>query len=134
MVYSSFAAISDDILCFFPSKIYLCNSSDLFTLHENGTLTLSGPLDYETSVVHNLTMVASDTKHSTRGHLVVNVLNVNDNAPMCPLGGCVSFIFRFPSFVWQLFQVIFKIECLPFMTLHANGCLGSFVTVQPRRS
>lgn len=47
-----------------------------------GVITLTQALDYETQTEYTLTVWASDTLHQTTGEVTVQVLDVNDNAPV----------------------------------------------------
>lgn len=47
-----------------------------------GVITLTRALDYETQTEHKLTVRASDSLHHTTGDVRVQVLDVNDNAPV----------------------------------------------------
>lgn len=47
-----------------------------------GVVTLTRSLDHEEQVEYTLTVVASDSLHQTSGELRVQVLDVNDNAPV----------------------------------------------------
>ncbi|XP_055081161.1 protocadherin-23 [Periophthalmus magnuspinnatus] len=47
-----------------------------------GVITLTQSLDYETQTEHMLTVRASDSLHHTTGEVKVQVLDVNDNAPV----------------------------------------------------
>ncbi|XP_071476009.1 cadherin EGF LAG seven-pass G-type receptor 1-like [Diadema antillarum] len=62
---------------------------DRFSLDNvTGTLTITGPFDYETEKEFLLVVVASDTEFSTQTTVVVSITDVNDNAPQftstCP--------------------------------------------------
>lgn len=47
-----------------------------------GVVTLTQALDYEEQAEYTLTVVASDSLHQTSGEVKVQVLDVNDNAPV----------------------------------------------------
>jgi len=58
------------------------NESKLFAIDPStGAVTVSGVLDYETSVRHVLTVVVMDAAHSVTATVTVNVSNINDVAP-----------------------------------------------------
>ncbi|KAL7855856.1 hypothetical protein AOLI_G00194600 [Acnodon oligacanthus] len=48
----------------------------------SGVITSTKILDYEEQVLHMLTIVASDSVHQTEAEVTVQVLDVNDNAPV----------------------------------------------------
>ena len=59
------------------------NGSGLFTIDpRDGWITLTGALDYETARRHVLTVSAADSKHVVNAAVTVNVVNVNDVAPI----------------------------------------------------
>lgn len=47
-----------------------------------GVVSLTRALDYEAQAEYTLTVVASDSLHQTSGEVKVQVLDVNDNAPV----------------------------------------------------
>lgn len=47
-----------------------------------GVITLTRALDYEEETDYTLTVWASDSLHNTTGEVKVQVLDVNDNAPV----------------------------------------------------
>lgn len=47
-----------------------------------GVVTLTRALDYEEQAEYTLTVLASDSLHHTSGEVKVQVLDVNDNAPV----------------------------------------------------
>jgi len=47
-----------------------------------GVITLTRALDYEVETEYALTVWASDSLHQTTGEVQVQVLDVNDNAPV----------------------------------------------------
>lgn len=47
-----------------------------------GAITLTRALDYEEQTEYTLTVWASDSLHQTTGEVIVQVLDVNDNAPV----------------------------------------------------
>ncbi len=47
-----------------------------------GVVTLTRALDYEEQTEYTLTVWASDSLHQTSGEVTVQVLDVNDNAPV----------------------------------------------------
>lgn len=47
-----------------------------------GVVTLTRALDYEARTEYTLTVWASDSLHQTTGEVKVEVLDVNDNAPV----------------------------------------------------
>lgn len=47
-----------------------------------GVITLTRALDYEEQTEYTLTVWASDSIHQTNGEVKVQVLDVNDNAPV----------------------------------------------------
>lgn len=47
-----------------------------------GVVTLTRALDYEEQTEYTLTVWASDSLHQTTGEVTVQVLDVNDNAPV----------------------------------------------------
>lgn len=47
-----------------------------------GVITLTRALDYEEQTEYTLTVLASDSLHQTTGEVKVQVLDVNDNAPV----------------------------------------------------
>lgn len=47
-----------------------------------GVVTLTRALDYEEQTEYTLTVSASDSLHQTSGEVKVQVLDVNDNAPV----------------------------------------------------
>lgn len=48
----------------------------------SGIITALKSLDYEEQILHILTVVASDSVHQTEAQITVEVLDVNDNAPV----------------------------------------------------
>lgn len=48
----------------------------------SGVVTLTRALDYEEQAEYTLTVLASDSLHHTSGEVKVQVLDVNDNAPV----------------------------------------------------
>ncbi|XP_066518474.1 protocadherin-23 [Hoplias malabaricus] len=48
----------------------------------SGIITTTKALDYEEQVLHTLRIVASDSVHQTEAEVTVQVLDVNDNAPV----------------------------------------------------
>lgn len=67
------------------------NTNDVFRIdQDNGTITVVKPLDYETTRVYVLVIVAMDTpvkggSKMAMHTLTVNVTNLNDNKPLFPL-------------------------------------------------
>lgn len=54
-----------------------------FTINQyTGVVTLTRALDYEEQTEYTLTVTASDSLHQTSGEVKVQVLDVNDNAPV----------------------------------------------------
>lgn len=54
-----------------------------FTINQyTGVVTLTSALDYEEQTEYTLTVTASDSLHQTFGEVKVQVLDVNDNAPV----------------------------------------------------
>lgn len=47
-----------------------------------GIITSIKSLDYEEQILHTLTIMASDSVHKTEAQITVEVLDVNDNAPV----------------------------------------------------
>ena len=55
----------------------------LFAINDDGEITLTGALDYETATSHNLTIKAQDKNGDTdTAKVVVHVTDANDNAPI----------------------------------------------------
>ena len=55
----------------------------LFAINDDGEITLTGALDYETATSHNLTIKAQDKNGDTdTAEVVVHVTDTNDNAPI----------------------------------------------------
>lgn len=48
----------------------------------SGFITSTKVLDYEEQVLHTLKIVASDSVHQTEAEVTIQVLDVNDNAPV----------------------------------------------------
>lgn len=65
-------SFSDNISTDFPFAI------DRYT----GVVTLTRSLDYEEQTEYTLTVSASDSLHQTTGEVKVQVLDINDNAPV----------------------------------------------------
>lgn len=47
-----------------------------------GVVSLTRALDYEAQTEYTLTILASDSLHQTSGQVKVQVLDINDNAPV----------------------------------------------------
>ncbi|XP_072460248.1 cadherin-19 isoform X3 [Notamacropus eugenii] len=63
---------------------YSIVGSNLFSILDNGTIIITQPLDRETAVWHNITVIATEKNNSqqvSEAHVYVQVLNVNDHAP-----------------------------------------------------
>ena len=59
------------------------NTGSAFAINENtGAVTVAGTVDYETTPTFTLTVSASDESLSGTADFIVNVTNVNDNAPV----------------------------------------------------
>ena len=59
------------------------NTGSAFAINENtGAVTVAGTVDYETTPTFTLTVSASDESLSRTADFIVNVTNVNDNAPV----------------------------------------------------
>ena len=59
------------------------NTGNAFTINENtGAITVAGTLDYETTQTYALTVQVSEGTTSANAAVTVNVINVNDNAPI----------------------------------------------------
>ena len=55
----------------------------IFAINDDGEITLTGALDYETATSHNLTIKAQDKNGDTdTAKVVVHVTDANDNAPI----------------------------------------------------
>lgn len=58
-------------------------ASPPFTIDQyTGVVSLTRALDYEEQAEYTLTVLASDSLHQTSGEVKVQVLDVNDNAPV----------------------------------------------------
>ena len=58
-------------------------SDGLFAINDDGEITLTGALDFETATSHNLTIKAQDKNGDTdTAKVVVHVTDANDNAPI----------------------------------------------------
>lgn len=72
------------------------NDEQMFTIDENtGWIILGKPLDRETSVSHNLTVVVTDGTHYNSTSLNIEVSDVNDNPPVVNPNVSFTFTFRF---------------------------------------
>ncbi|KAM5222404.1 cadherin-19 [Ctenodactylus gundi] len=63
---------------------YSISRSKVFSIHDNGTITATDPLDREVTAWYNLTIIATETYNIQQISSVpvyVQVLNINDHAP-----------------------------------------------------
>lgn len=59
------------------------NEESKFKLDRTGKLTLKQELDRETTSTYTLTILATDTLHTTTATVKIKVNDVNDNDPVC---------------------------------------------------
>ena len=85
---ANFSAIDPD---FMPVSINISsgNEEGKFTINSNGVISLAASLDFETTRIYLLGVVASDGQQSDQAFLLVNVIDENEFAP--EFGGPFNF-------------------------------------------